>query len=359
MGEILGAGLTHFPPLTRPDAGMAAALRWTLNDPAIPEELRTPDGWTAVARAEWADDEGLAAAGQHRSALLAGFARVRKELEAFNPDAMVIVGDDQYENFEEDVIPPFAILAYDDREARPWHPDEVTRGVMPKGNVWDEEPDTAFLVRGRRDIALSLVEALLDDDFDMAYAYKPLHHPGLPHAFMNTLLFLDYDRTGLDIPVIPLAVNCYGRRVVSRKGSLSRFADTTPFDPPSPRPARLMQLGAAVARAVVASPWRIALVASSSWSHAFLCDHTWRLHPDVAADRRLYQAFTEGRWDTWRAVSTPEIEDAGQQELLNWFVLAGAMEQVEAPLAWSTFIETGIFNTDKVFATFQARGAAG
>jgi Catalytic LigB subunit of aromatic ring-opening dioxygenase len=272
---------------------------------------------------------------------------------------MVIVGDDQYENFREDVIPPYAILAYEDREARPWHPTQATRGVMPPENVWGEGPETSFLVRGRRDIALALTTWLLDHDFDVAYAYEPLHHHGIPHAFMNTILYLDYERTGFNVPVIPLAVNCYGRRVISRTGGLSRFAVTTPFDPPSPRPRRLMDLGAALLGAILDSPWRIALVASSSWSHAFLCDRTWRLHPDTAADRRLYEAFTAADWTTWGAVSLDEIEAAGQQELLNWFVLAGAMELGQVPLLWSTFIETGIFNTNKVFACFDVVEATG
>lgn len=359
MGAVLGVGLTHFPPLCHPDAGLSAALRWTLQDPAIPEGLRTPGGWTARMQSEWADDEGLAAAGRHRADLVAGFAQVRKELEAFAPDALLVVGDDQYENFREDVIPPFALLAYGDREAQPWHPSQATRGVMPPENVWGEGPDTTFAVRGRRDIALSLVSSLLEDQFDMAYAYEPLHHPGIPHAFMNTLLFLDYDRTGFDVPMIPLAVNCYGRRVISRTGGLSRFANDAPFDPPSPTPRRLMDLGAALVRAIRRSPWRIALVASSSWSHAFLCDATWRLHPDIPADRRLYDALTTGAWDVWRSVGLDEIEAAGQQELLNWFVLAGAMEETGAPLSWSTFIETGIFNTNKVFATFDVTEGAG
>jgi hypothetical protein len=47
-----------------------------------------------------------------------------------------------------------------------------------------------------------------------------------------------------------------------------------------------MTLGVALAEAVLDSPWRIALVASSSWSHAFLCDHTYLLRPDTPADRR-------------------------------------------------------------------------
>ena len=354
MGAVLGVGLTHFPPLCHPDEGLAAALRWTLGDPDIPTELRSPEGWPEAMRSEWSDDDGLAAAGRHRAQLVAGFARVRKELEAFAPDALLIVGDDQYENFREDVIPPYTLLAYEDREARPWHPTQATKGVMPTENVWDEGPETAFMVRGRRDIAMSLASSLLDDEFDVAYAYEPLHHEGIPHAFMNTMLFLDYDRSGFDVPVVPLAVNCYGRRVISRTGGLSRFANQAPFDPPSPGPRRLMDLGATLVRAILGSPWRIGLVASSSWSHAFLCDRTWRLHPDTPADRRLYRAFVEGDWATWRQVSLDDIEAAGQQELLNWFVLAGAMEQAEAALTWSTFIETAIFNTNKVFACFDA-----
>ena len=117
-----------------------------------------------------------------------------------------------------------------------------------------------------------------------------------------------------------------------------------------------MKLGAALARAVVASPWRIALVASSSWSHAFLCDHTYRLHPDTPADRRLYDALTVADWDAWRKVTVDDVEVAGQQELLNWFALAGAMEQAGARPVWTEFVETAIFNSNKVFALFEPAG---
>ena len=55
-------------------------------------------------------------------------------------------------------------------------------------------------------------------------------------------------------------------------------------------------------------------------------------------------------------MSLDQIEDSGQQELLNWFVLAGAMEQAEAALTWSSFVETAIFNTNKVFASFEVVG---
>jgi catalytic LigB subunit of aromatic ring-opening dioxygenase len=357
VGELLGVGMTHFPPLAWPDAAFAAALQFLLSDPDLPATLREPAGWPAAMREEWGDDEGAAAAVRHREALVAGCDRIRAAIDAFAPDALVVVGDDQYENFREDVIPAFTVLAYGDRVAVPWDPAQSVRGVT--ANAWDEPPDTEFLVRGRPDIARALVESLLRDELDVAYAYEPLHHAGLPHAFMNTVLFLDYHRTGFDHPVIPLAINCYGRRVISRRGTMTRLGLDAPFDPPSPSPTRVMALGAALARAVVASPWRVALVASASWSHAFLCDHTSRLYPDTPADRRLYDALVAADWDTWHKVTLDDVELAGQQELLNWFALAGAMEEVGARPDWTEFVETAVFNSNKVFATFGPVGADG
>jgi len=126
------------------------------------------------------------------------------------------------------------------------------------------------------------------------------------------------------------------------------------LDPPSPSPKRFMQVGAATARVLKASPWRVALVASSSWSHAFLCDPTFRLRPDTPADRKLYQAMRNADYDAWRTTPLKAVEDAGQQEVLNWFALAGAMEALGARLEWSTFVETHIFNSNKVFAVYSA-----
>ena len=117
-----------------------------------------------------------------------------------------------------------------------------------------------------------------------------------------------------------------------------------------------MDLGAAVGAGPGRPPWRVALVASSSWSHAFLCDHTWRLRPDTAADRRLYDALVEGdlddlaRHDRWSRSS-----EAGQQEMLNWFRAARARcDALGRPTpTWSDFIATEVFNSNKVFVTYE------
>jgi len=263
---------------------------------------------------------------------------------------VVIWGDDQHENFTEDVIPPFCVLAYDEVEARPWQ----RAGAPP--NVWGEAADTAFKITGHREAGKYLATRLLAQGVDMAYAYKPLHYQGLAHAFLNTIMFLDYDRVGFPYPVVAFQVNCYGRRVISQRGgrgSLAQPLAEVDLDPPSPTPRRCMEVGAATARAMRASPWRTALIASSSWSHAFLTDKNQQLYPDIAADRRLYDALRVGDYDTWRQTPLADIESSGQQEMLNWYVLAGAMEELGRKPDQCDFIETWSFNSNKCFAVWR------
>jgi hypothetical protein len=355
MAEILGLGITHYPPLCLPDSAMSGILRWTLDDPAIPASAKDSAHWPAAMRDEWADDFGTRAAEQHRAALVAGFDRVRARLDAFDPDVVIIWGDDQYENFREDLIPPFAVCAYEDLDIRPWAHATASSAIQGKANVWNEDASFGYRLRGRPDIARQLVAALIERDFDVAYAYKPLHHASVAHAFTNSLLYLDYHRRGYTYPTICFPLNCYGRRVVSCRGFMTRMGREVDFDPPSPSPRRFMDLGAATALALRGSPHRVALIASSSWSHAFLVDSTWRLQPDTASDRQLYAAMVEGDYGRWRATSLQEVEDAGQQEVLNWWALMGAMEALGARLEWSEFVETHVFNSNKVFAAFEVR----
>lgn len=353
MAEVLGLGITHYPLLCVPDDSMAALLSWTLDDPDIPAAAKDPTTWPDDMRREWSDDRGAAAAAVHRAQLRRGLTRVRETLDRFAPDVIVVIGDDQYDNFREDVIPALAVLAYDRVVARPWHPDEAAAGPLSHLNVWGEAPDTEFKIECHRDSALYLTSSLLEQGVDVAYAYRPLHHPSLAHAFVNTVTFLDYDRKGFPYPIVPFAVNCYGRKVISYRGGMSRVGDHRPLDPPSPSPARMIAVGRALARAAAASPWRVAIIASSSWSHAFLTDVHHRLRPDTESDARLYAALRDGDFGAWDAVRLDELERSGQHEMLNWFALVGAMRELNARLEWSTFVETSIFNSNKVFAIFE------
>ena len=346
MGEILGLGLTHSPSFIKPDEAKDTSLHRTLkNNPNVPVEMKNPSNWPEPMRIEFGEDEGLASAKRLRERMVAGFRVLRKQLDEFNPDFVIVWGDDQYENFKEDIIPPFCVLAYDEITCKPF----TYRG--DSGNVWQEPADKIFHYPGHPQAARALVTGLIDQGIDMAYSYKPLHQEGLGHAILNTLLYLDYDRKGFDYPVVPFLVNCYGSKVIQNRGGSVEFEKES--DPPSPSPKRCMEVGAATIRALKDSPYRVAVIGSSSWSHAFLTAKNHWLWPDVESDRARFKELEAGDYEAWRNISTAQIEDAGQQELLNWMCLAGAMSELDRKPEVIDYYETYIFNSTKVLAVFK------
>jgi Catalytic LigB subunit of aromatic ring-opening dioxygenase len=346
MAEILGLGCTHRPVMLRRNEDWTGMMRTSLADPDMPAEMKDTARWPVQLREELGNDWGAAAAGQAREIYRRHFAETRAALDDFKPDVIVMFGDDQYENFKEDVIPPFAVLAYEGHEIEPWK--------NRAWNPWGEPNDARFSYKGHPAAGKYLASGLLEAGIDTAYAYRPLHHP-LGHAFAYTLLLLDDDRRGFGYPIVPFSVNCYGRRVNAARGlrlPLAMRDRIRELDPPSPSPARCMAVGAATARVMAKSPWRTAIMASSSWSHSFLTEKHYQLWPDVAADRRLYDALEEGDYATWHGYTTDEIEESGQHEVLNWFCLLGAMEELGRKPDRATFIETWAFVSPVVFAHY-------
>lgn len=337
MAEILALGISHYPPLAGQDDRMAGILKRMLRNPKLPEHLRMPAGWPAEMRAEWGDDEGTTSAGRHRAALVGWMEKTRAALDDFNPDFVLMWGDDQYENFREDIIPPYCISAYEKFAFSP-----------PVDNVWGES-DKTYEVPGHRAAAKMLATKLLEAGFDTAYAYKPLHHE-LGHAFTNAVFYLDYARRGFPYPIVPFAINCYGRHVISQRGGVPVFdRPVAEPDPPAPAPWRLFDLGQATARILAESPYRVALLASSGWSHAFLTGKNHFLWPDTPADRAMYEDLRAANYAAWRTRSGQAVEDSGQQEILNWMCLAGALSALDRKPKETGFVDTWIFNSSKTF----------
>ncbi|MBK0870796.1 extradiol ring-cleavage dioxygenase [Saccharopolyspora sp. HNM0986] len=353
MSRFLGLGMTHYPLLAGTDEHMAGLLRWTLQDPDIPEREKDPASWPASMRAEWGADQGRSAAAGHRAHLLDGLARCRAALDEFAPDVVVVWGDDQYENFREEVVPPFCVLAYDDLEV----PAFEVMNERGSPNAWGLPDDFRITLRGDSAIARRLADGLINDGVDMAYSYRKRDGAHFPHAILNTQLFLDYDHAGARFAyrLLPITVNCYGEHAIARKGGLARFADISSeeLDPSGPSPARCVEVGRAIARHFAGNDERVAFIASSSWSHAFLTDALWHIRPDTAADRRLYQLMVEGRFDDLAVVSGRDVVAAGQHEMLNWFCLFGAVQELGLQRRWSTMVTTDVFNSNKPFGIFS------
>ena len=208
-----------------------------------------------------------------------------------------------------------------------------------------------FKFPGHQEAGRYLARGLLEQGVDMAYAYRPLHEDGLGHAFANTLLFLDNDRQGFDYPVLPVAVNCYGSNVIRMRGGATEYSDVP--DPPSPTPRRCFEVGQATARIIKDSPWRVVLMASSSWSHAFLTPKNYWIYPDLEADRALLEHLKAGEFEKWREYPLSKIEESGQQEVLNWFCLVGAMSELGHKAEILDWAETWTFNAPKCLAVFK------
>jgi len=107
------------------------------------------------------------------------------------------------------------------------------------------------------------------------------------------------------------------------------------------------------------SPWRIALVASSSWSHAFLCEKNRHLWPDVASGPRALRCDATRRLpDFWRQHQLDDVENSGQSRMLNWFCLVGAMSRTRKKVTWSQFYRDVRYNSTKS-PRFSANGPPG
>ena len=320
MAEILGVGCTHRPLMLRPNEDWTFMMRAALDDPAMPEEMKNPANWPAPLREELGNDWGASSAARGREVYRAHFAEARRAIDEFKPDLIVMWGDDQYENFKEDIVPPFAVLAYDDQDIQPW------AHRRSPWNPWNEPKDKTLRVRGHREAGKYLASGLIEAGIDVGYAYKPLHHP-MGHAFENTVLLLDDERRGFDYPLVQFAVNCYGRRVNAARGlrlPLAMSDEIRNLDPPSAR----TRIAACRSAPPPRGSWRTARGGSRCGVVvvvAFVPDREELAA--VARCRRptaaLYDALETGDYATWHAYTTDQIEDSGQHEVLNWFCLLG------------------------------------
>lgn len=352
MGELLGLGLSHFGGFMFADEDMSARAKARLANGSLPPELDSPDKWPAAMQTEWGDDQGASFAATHREKYFEGLKHLRKALDQFQPDAVIIFGDDQYECFKEDLVPAYCVFVGDTFKTKPYLRARGLGGDTP--NIWDDPFDLVVTNDGAPDIAKFLLNALLEEGFDPAYSYSLPHQEYLGHAFANTLLFLDHERKGWTYPIIPFAINAYGSALIRAKGGLVEAdappeADRQP-DPPGPTPRRCFELGRAIGRVLRESPWRVALVASASFSHGFLTKKNHDLFPDTPSDQARFAELQSGNYLAWRDLPLSTLEDAGQHELVNWCPMIGAMEEVGQKPTYCEFLQSYLMNSNKCVA---------
>jgi hypothetical protein len=154
------------------------------------------------------------------------------------------------------------------------------------------------------------------------------------------------------VPIVPVQVNSYGSKIIRNRRAINGAGQEP--DPISPTPRRCFELGRITARILKDSPWRVVMYASGGWSHGFLVEKHHCLWPDIETDRLRAQQIRDGRDAEWKDITVAEIEDAGQQELMTWICVAGAMHELGQKGEVIDYVETaGVFNSGKCLAVWR------
>jgi hypothetical protein len=180
---------------------------------------------------------------------MAAIEQLRHMLEAWKPDVLVIVADDQNENIVDNANPPFTIFIGETCEA------STSLGYF---NEPKSENRTKYAADHR--LSQELLEAMMDAGFDPAYSKELPYEGGLGHAFARVLKFLT---PAVGLPVVPIMVNTYF--------------------PPAPSSKRCVAFGKALAGAIrkATGKSKVAIIGSGGLSHTLI---------DEALDERVLRS---------------------------------------------------------------------
>ena len=288
---VLGVGTSHSPQLSVRASDWAVLREKDEHDPRL-------DYQKLVQRAKPNLDSELTSEKfrQRDEACQKAIKTLGDTLQKVNPDVVVVFGDDQHEQFQDDNMPTFAIyhgkslpvVAHTGRNPAAWKTAEE--------GGWAE---TAPEYEAGQGLADHLIRALVDAEFDIARCNKLRPEIGVGHAFS----FL-YRRIlpGGKLPMVPVMVNTY-------------------YPPNQPTPKRCYALGQAVRKAVESwdSDQRVVIMASGGLSHVVIDEEIDEMTIDGLRSKKPEILWRLPRERLW----------GGTSEILNWIALAGAVESME------------------------------
>ena len=255
---------------------------------SVAKKAGKPAADTREAQAESLEDNR-----RRYAAIRDAHAQIRRKLAEAKADAILLIGDDQAENFNADNMPQLLIYTGGDYVADDW-----------------DRSHTAT-VASHPEIAKTLVEGCLDEGFDVAWAHSFKDGRLLSHAHTEPILYLMKE---VRAPVIPLFVNA--------------------VHPPAPSPARCYAFGQALRRVIDRdlAGRRVVLCASGGLSH-FSPSHPWAHHVGphyvgdicVDFDRRLVDWMRSGQGQELTGLTSRELIEKGEGELRQWIVMMGAL----------------------------------
>jgi hypothetical protein len=236
----------------------------------------------------------------------AGFDTLRRELEAYKPDALIMVTDDHSEMYDEHMCQPTLAMFL----------GEIGTGVLTLKSP-TQDPTTSPRVNVNCDTELSqmIAKGLMQRDFDLALTRTKETRSigkvdrGMGHGFTRTAPKI---MPKLDIPAVLIWLNCY-------------------YDP-MPTARRCLALGKALSEICAKSDKRIAIFGTGGLSHDPRGPRAGWI--DEPLDRSVLNAFAEGEPERLESLFTFESDTfhGGTGEIRNWLVVGGAMGSRKATI---------------------------
>jgi len=226
-----------------------------------------------------------------------GLFELKRIIKESKPDALIVIGDDQNENFTAQNVPQFAI--YTGAEAV----------------FFDRLLKEERTYRCDAEIARVILDGAVDRGFDLSFSENFPDKRLISHAHVEPLMRILLPNA--DLSIVPIYVNA--------------------IHPPGPVPARCYALGEMLGDIIrnQLAEKRIAIYASGGLSH-FTAGYPWRYYRGRFGygcisedfDRKVLQWIADGQSSKLAELSSAELMDHGEIELRSWIVLAGAVGAV-------------------------------
>ena len=257
------------------------------------QNIAAPPPHPRVSEESW--DDVQSRYGRIRSGLL----QLKRTIEEAKPEALLVIGDDQNENYTSQNVPQFAIY------------------TGPEAVFFDRLFKVEKIYPCAAEISRTILDSAVKADFDLSFSETFPDKRLISHAHAEPLMRILLPAA--DVPIVPIYVNA--------------------IHPPGPTPGRCYAFGQMLGETIRnhLADTRIAVYASGGLSH-FTAGYPWGYyrgpfgygHISEDFDRRVLQWMADGEASKLAGLSSAELLDHGEIELRSWIVLAGVVGAARA-----------------------------
>lgn len=297
---VLGFATSHGPQLRMTPDKWSLLLEKDTNDPRFDYQALLARDLPGIADEITQEkfDERYAAC--HRA-----LGVLKNTVAEVSPDMIVVIGDDQHEQFLEDNMPMFSVYYGDAlpvRERRGPSRDTALQQAWAKGpRAWTDaqDPMADASQPAHPELARHIIEHCVQSGVDLAVTNSLREDVGAGHAFAFLYRYILPEG---GIPVVPFMVNCF-------------------YPPNQPTPSRCYEVGRVLREAIESWPSdaRVAIMASGGLSHFII---------DEQIDRATLAALEAKDVATLTSLPADKLI-LGTTEIRNWVTIGGAMEHLD------------------------------